>query len=72
MVKRVDVAVYGAIKEAAHGEFHPGMRVLGLRDLGIDYVHEGPHGEGIPADVRSKVEDLRGEVVRGERKIPSG
>lgn len=71
MVKRVDVAVYGAIAEAARGEYHHGLRVLGLREDGIEYVHDGPHGRGIPVAVKARVAELQGEVVRGERRVPA-
>jgi basic membrane protein A len=70
MVKRVDVAVYGAIEEVGRGRFHPGMRVLGLRENGIDYVHEGPHAAGIPDAVKARVAALRAEVVSGGRRVP--
>jgi len=71
MVKRVDVAVYQAIKDATAGAFHPGMRVFGLSEQGIDYVHEGPHADGVPGAVKERVEALRGEVVAGTRHVPS-
>jgi basic membrane protein A len=70
MVKRVDVAVYEAIKEATQGTFHGGMQVFGLADEGIDYVHDGPHAAGIPDDVKARVAALRAEVVSGARQVP--
>ncbi len=69
MVKRADVAVFEIVKEAAEKRFRPGMRVFGLRESGVDYVHEGPHATGLPEAVKQKVETLREAVVRGEIKV---
>lgn len=71
MVKRVDVAVFDAIAEAERGQFQPGIHRFGLKEEGVDYVHDGPHGDGIPADVKAKVEALRAKVVAGEIVVPS-
>jgi len=71
MVKRVDVAVFQAIKDASQGQFHHGMLVFGLAEEGIDYVHDGPHAEGLPREVKEKVADLRAEVVAGKRRVPA-
>jgi basic membrane protein A len=46
------------------------MRVFGVADDGIDYVHEGPHARGLPPAVVERVDRLRREVVRGERAVP--
>lgn len=69
MVKRGDIAVFEIVKEAAEKRFTPGMRVFGLREDGVDYVHEGPHAAGIPDDVKRKVEALREAVVRGDIRV---
>ncbi len=71
MVKRADVAVFEAIAAVVRGRFEPGMRVFGLAEEGVDYVHEGPHGALLPDDVKAKVLGLRDEVVRGEILVPS-
>ncbi len=71
MVKRVDVAVFEAIRETMLGGFRPGMRVFGLADRGIDYVHEGPHATGLSPALKEKVAVLRAEVESGARVVPS-
>jgi basic membrane protein A and related proteins len=38
MLKRVDVAVYNAFKDAQEGKFTGGINVLGLKEGGIDYA----------------------------------
>lgn len=71
MVKRGDVAVFDTVKEVVDGRFASGMRVFGLKEDGLDYVHEGPHGAGIPDDVKKKVDELRIAIVEGRIKVPS-
>jgi len=71
MVKRVDVAVFDTVRAVQDRKFTGGMRVLGLSESGIDYVHDGDHGAGIPADVKAKVEALRADIVAGKIAVPS-
>lgn len=71
MTKQADVSVFDAIAAAKRGELGSGMRVLGLAEDGVDYVHEGPHGALIPAAARARVEALRREVIEGKRLVPS-
>ena len=71
LVKRVDVVVFDAIREVTAGRFRPGMRVFGLAEDGIDYVHDGPHAAGLPDAVKARVADLRSQVVAGARRVPA-
>lgn len=71
MVKRGDVAVFDTVKEVVDGRFAGGMRVFGLKEGGLDYVHEGPHGAGIPDDVKKKVAELRAAIVDGRIVVRS-
>ena len=70
MIKRGDVAVYDIVKAIIDGSFQGGMNVFGLKEAGVDYVHEGPHAVKIPDDVKAKVEALRADVV--EKRIVVG
>ncbi|MBX3189472.1 MAG: BMP family ABC transporter substrate-binding protein [Labilithrix sp.] len=71
MIKRGDVAVFDIVKAAVEGSFHGGMNVFGLKEEGLDYVHEGPHAASIPDDVKQKVESLRADVVAGRISVQS-
>lgn len=71
MVKRADVAVFDVIRDAVSGGFRGGMRVFGLKEQGVDYVHEGEHGRHLTDAVRTVVEKYRQEVVSGARTVPS-
>ncbi len=71
MLKRADVAVFDAIKNAKNGSLTGGMLVLGLAEDGLDYVHEGPHAEHVTADIRARVEELRAAIIRAEITVPT-
>ena len=64
--------MFDAIEDVIENRFHGGMRVLGLADHGVDWVHEGEHASGLPKDVIEKVEALRERVARGEITVPDG
>lgn len=72
MIKRVDVAVVEAIRSVAKGDFAGGVRVFGLKEDGVDYVHEGEHGRFISEATKARVEALRGRIVRGELHVSEG
>jgi basic membrane protein A and related proteins len=71
MIKRGDVAVFDTIHAVAKGEFRSGLTSFGLAEEGVGYVDEGPHGAGIPPEVKARVAELRARVIRGEIAIPS-
>lgn len=66
MLKRGDVVVFEAIRAVAESRFQGGLRVFGVREGAVDYVGEGPHAEGLPPEVRLRVNELRGAIGRGE------
>ena len=70
MIKRGDVAVFDAILGAKEGHLQSGMLVLGLAEGGLDWVHEGPHAQGISLEIRGRVELLRAAVVKKEIVVP--
>ncbi len=71
MIKRGEIAVFEIIRAVVEGRFSGGMRVFGLSEGGVDYVHDGPHAAGIPEDVKKKVEALRADVVAKRVAVPS-
>ncbi len=73
MLKRVDVVVFDVVRDASVGRLDPGiggLRVFGLADGGIDYVHTGPHAARLSPELVARVEELRGRIVRGELAVP--
>jgi len=71
MIKRVDVAVFEAIRDVIEGRFSGGIHPLGLSEHGVDWVHDGPHAAGLPPEVVAKVEALRAQVESGDIKVPT-
>jgi basic membrane protein A len=78
MLKRVDNVVFEVAREALAGRAdhgpgstarRGGVRVFGLADGGIDWVHTGPHAALLPAPLVARVEALRGRLVRGELRV---
>ena len=71
MTKGADVAVFDAIRSVVLHRFEGGMHVFGLKENGIDYVHDGPHGAHVPEAVKTKLEGFRASIIRGEINVPS-
>jgi basic membrane protein A len=70
MVKRVDEAVFGAIKDVKDGTFKGGIYQLGLAESGVDYVYDEHNRSLIPDSVRTRVEALRAEIVAKRITVP--
>ena len=71
MVKRADVAVFDVIRDVVEGRFEGGVRVFGVRDGAVDYVHEGPHASLLAPAVVDRVEGLRRAIASGEIHVPT-
>lgn len=69
MIKRGDVAVFDIVKAVVDKSFRGGMYVFGLKEGGLDYVHEGPHAKAITSDVKAKVDALRSDIVEGRISV---
>ncbi|MBX7046186.1 MAG: BMP family ABC transporter substrate-binding protein [Ignavibacteria bacterium] len=69
MVKMVDEAVFDAIKDLKNNTFKGGVKTLGLKDKGVDYVYDANNKSLIPDDVHKKVEDVRAKIMSGEIKV---
>lgn len=71
MVKRVDEAVFGAVKSVRDGTFQGGIFELGLAEKAVDYVYDDHNRALIPDSVRARVEALRADIVAGRIMVPS-
>ncbi|MCU1376550.1 MAG: ABC-type transport system substrate-binding protein, partial [Actinomycetia bacterium] len=69
MLKKVDVAVYQTIKAMVEGENVGGKATV--FDLKSDGVGYSTTGDNIAADVITKIEDLKKQIVNGDIKVPS-
>lgn len=71
MVKRVDVAVFDVIRRARDGSFGGGILSEGLKEGGVDYVHNEANARWITPAVRDSVESLRRAIQEGRITVPS-
>lgn len=69
MLKRVDNAVYDAIKDQVNGEFKAGIRSFGLKDKGIDYAVDS-NNEALIAPYTERLEKVRADIIAGKVNIP--
>ena len=67
MVKRVDVAVYEALRDYSRGILTSGVRQYGLAEGGVDIAYSG----GFIDDIRPQIEDLRAQIIAGDVVVPS-
>jgi basic membrane protein A and related proteins len=68
MVKRVDVATYGVIRDVRDGRFRGGVYSLGLAEGGVGYV-DNPRL--IPDSVRTIVAGLQADIIAGRIRVPT-
>ena len=71
MVKRVDNAVYNAIKLVKEKQFKGGIYQFGLAEEGVGYVYDEHNKALIPDAVRARVEALKAEIIAGRIVVPS-
>jgi len=69
MVKRVDNAVYDAVKEVLEGKFVGGFHVFGLDKDGVAYAMDKNNEKLIPGDVILKVEEAKKDIINGKIKV---
>jgi basic membrane protein A and related proteins len=69
MTKQVDEVIYRTIKDFKEGKFSSGVKSLGLKEKGVDYIYNEKNKELIPDDIRKKVEEVREKIINGEIKV---
>ncbi len=70
MLKRVDVAVYDAVKAVQEGKFVGGTRRFGLENQGIDYAVDKYNEKLLSPELRKKVEALKADILAGKIQVP--
>ena len=68
MLKRVDTAVYNAIKEVGDGSFVAGSQVFGLAEDGVDYSTSNT--AEMTQDIIDQLEAFRDQIVSGDIVVP--
>jgi len=69
MLKRVDVAVYNAFKDAQEGDLETGVKNLGLAEEGVGYALDEHNRELITPDMETKLEDAKAKIISGEIEV---
>jgi basic membrane protein A and related proteins len=64
MVKRVDVAV-----ARAFAGIKPGVSTLGLKEEGVDVALDQHNAKLVSADIKSKVDAARADIISGKLKV---
>jgi basic membrane protein A len=65
MVKRVDVAVYNALKTSYEGKWSPGIKYLGLKEDALDYAVDEYNRHLMNEALIDKVATARERIVNG-------
>src|SRR5688500_1354301 len=71
MVKGVDAAVFNAIERVQNKSFKGGIYSFGLAEGGVGYVYDERNRRLIPDSIRTRVEQLKQEIIAGRIKVPS-
>jgi basic membrane protein A len=71
MVKRVDNAVFDAIRRVKEGRFTGGIQEFGLAEDGVGYVYDDNNRALIPDTVRARLEQFKAEIVAGRIRVPA-
>jgi basic membrane protein A len=71
MVKRVDNAVFDAIRRVKEGRFTGGIQEFGLAEDGVGYVYDDHNRALIPDTVRARLEQFKAGIVAGRIRVPS-
>ncbi len=68
MLKRVDVAVYNAFKDSGSDQWG-GIKVLGLKEGGIDYAVDDNNKPLITPEMTAAVEKAKADIIAGTTKV---
>ena len=71
MVKGVDEAVFLIAADTQAGRFTGGVRQLGLREKGVDWIDDARNQPLVPEGDRAVVEALRARIIAGEVRAPA-
>jgi basic membrane protein A and related proteins len=69
MLKRVDVAVYSAFKDAEEGDLEAGVQNLGLAEDGVGYALDEHNRELITPEMEAALEEAKAKIIAGELEV---
>jgi len=71
MVKRVDRVVYDEIQRVKEGRFEGGVKILGLKDHGVDYVRNETNARWITPPRQARLDELSRAIADGTIQVPN-
>ena len=71
MVKGIDVAVFDMIARVKAHTFKGGIYTFGLAQNGVGYVYDENNRALIPDSVRTRLEQIKADIIAGKIKVPS-
>ena len=71
MVKGVDAAVFNTVERVKNGTFKGGISQFGLAEQGVGYVYDQYNRALIPDSIRTRLEELRSQIIAGNIKVPA-
>jgi basic membrane protein A len=71
MVKRVDVAVYKAFRDAKDGTWKAGAQNLGLKEGGVDYALDQYNRSLITPEMEAKLNEAKQAIIDGKLEVKS-
>ena len=71
VVKQIGQAVYDTVEQSSTGEFSPEPYVGTLENEGVDIAPYHDADASVPDEVKTRVDELREEIISGERTVES-
>ncbi|MEM9489119.1 MAG: BMP family ABC transporter substrate-binding protein, partial [Myxococcota bacterium] len=71
MLKRVDVAVYNAVKSVGEKTFKGGLQEFGLAEDGVGYVQDDNNKQWVTPEIATQIDDLKKKIIAGEIVVPT-
>lgn len=69
MVKRVDNAVYDTFKSGMNGTWKAEVKVMGLKEGGVDWALDANNRKLISADMEKKISAAKTDIINGKIKV---
>jgi basic membrane protein A len=69
MIKRVDLAVYQAMKTARDGSWKAGTRIMGVAEGGVGWALDPYNRKLITPEMEKRLEQARADIVAGKIKV---
>lgn len=69
VVKKVDIAAYEALRTVHNGTWEPGMKVLGLKEGGIDWVLDEYNKPLLSEDIVDRLNRIKADIISEKVKV---